>query len=145
MNASAPSGYRIALVDSDALQRACTGNSLTALGADFIPFVRIGDLIRALEVGQRFDGVIVGLHADAQKTVARVPAMHQAADWMLPLLYLTHRSELEGVESVPVEVRAQRAFELLLTPVANEDLSAWLASLDGRLKPVRLIRVGADA
>ncbi|WP_062474559.1 hypothetical protein [Variovorax boronicumulans] len=145
MNAPAPSGYRIALVDSDALQRACTGNSLTALGADFIPFVRIADLIQALEVGQRFDGVIVGLHADAQKTVARVPAMHQAADWMLPLLYLTHRSELESVESVPVAVRAQRSFELLLTPVSNEDLGVWLASLDGRLKPARLIRVGADA
>ncbi|MDZ4360508.1 MAG: hypothetical protein U1B84_29535 [Variovorax sp.] len=145
MNAPAPSGYRIALVDSDALQRACTGNSLTALGADFIPFVRLSDLIQALEVGQRFDGVVLGLHADAQKTVARVPAMHQAADWMLPLLYLAHRSELESVEAVPVAVRAQRSFELLLTPVANDDLGAWLASLDGRLKPARLIHVGANA
>ena len=27
-------GLRIALVDADALQRACTANSLTALGAD---------------------------------------------------------------------------------------------------------------
>ncbi|WPG41116.1 hypothetical protein [Variovorax sp. EBFNA2] len=145
MNVPAPSGYRIALVDSDALQRACTGNSLTALGADFIPFVRMSDLIQVLEAGQRFDGIIVGLHADAQKTVARVPEMHRAADWMLPLLYLTHRSELKSVETVPLELRAQRSFELLLTPVANEDLGAWLASLDGRLRPARLVRVGVDA
>ncbi|MGJ7609079.1 hypothetical protein ACSFA7_32415 [Variovorax sp. LT1R20] len=145
MNVPAPSGYRIALVDSDALQRACTSNSLTALGADFIAFARIADLIQVLEVGQCFDGVIVGLHTDAQKTVARVPEMHQTADWMIPVLYLTHRSELKSVEAVPAVVRAQRSFELLLTPVADEDLGAWLASLDGRLRPARLVRVGVDA
>lgn len=122
-------GLRIALVDADALQRACTANSLIALGADVVPFVHLADLVGAFDARQKFDGVVVGLHADARRTLSRVPDLEAAAGRALPLVYVTHRSELQAVDAVPTALRAGRSFQLLCSPVEDAQLLAWLETL----------------
>ena len=120
------SGRRIALVDSDALQRACTGNSLAALGADCTSFGRVSDLVAAIRAGTRFDALVVGLHADAVATVSGLREADKAAGAAIPVLHLAHQSELDAVLQLPARLLARTSFRLLLSPVDEAELMAWL-------------------
>jgi hypothetical protein len=146
MSARIHRGCRIALVDSDALQRICTNNSLWALGADSAPFSRMPELAASIRAGHRFDAVIVGLHADAAETVAAWPEVQEAADQPLPVLYLAHPTELETLQQLPSTVLSQVSFRLLASPVDEGALLAWLNALDlrdGRRAGGKALRVGA--
>lgn len=123
-------GYRIALVDSDALQRVCTANSLSAMGADSAAFGRVSELAGWIRRGHQFDAVIVGLHADAAKTVAKLPEIEEAVGWPLPVLYLAHHSELESVQRLPSPVLKSKSFRLLASPVDEVALLTWLDALE---------------
>jgi DNA-binding NtrC family response regulator len=130
MRAEVHRGYRIALVDSDALQRICTNNSLWALGADSTPFGRVSELVAAIRAGQRFDAVIVGLHADATRTAARWPEVEEAAGRPLPVAYMAHYTELDSVQCLPSRMLDAASFRLLASPVDEDALRTWLNTLD---------------
>lgn len=124
--------YRIALVDSDGLQRICTSNSLAVLGTDSASFGRMHELVDAIRAGHQFDALIVGLHADAAKTVSQLPDVAEAAGRALPVLYLAHHTELHIVHRMPASVLAQESFRLLASPVDERALIEWLNALDMR-------------
>ncbi len=140
--------YRIALVDSDGLQRICTSNALSLLGIDSASFGRMHELVEAIREGHQFDAVIIGLHADAAKTVSKLCDVDDAAGWPLPVLYLAHYTELDVVHRLPVQVLAQASFRLLLSPVDEAALIEWLNGLDARHEPdargagIGFLRVG---
>ncbi|WP_369649568.1 MULTISPECIES: hypothetical protein [unclassified Variovorax] len=140
--------YRIALVDSDALQRICTSNSLSVLGADNAPFGRMSELVAAIRAGHQFDAVIVGIHADAAKTISELADVEDAAGRPLPVLYVAHHTELQIVHRLPAQVLAQESFRLLPSPVDEDALIEWLNALDrrdgrdGRHAGIGFLRVG---
>ncbi len=130
MSASIHLPYRVALVDSDVLQRLCTTNTLQATGiVAWSAFERAEQLAAALRAGQRFDLVLVGLHADAAElmfTLRQIPAVACG----LPLMYLAHRSELEYARPLlapgwPADAHPQ----LLLSPMEDRALGAMLQQM----------------
>ena len=137
MNAWLHRGGRIAVVDSDALQRICTSNSLLVLGADCAPFGRMHELAEAILAGHWFDAIIVGLHAHAVTTISQLPDVENAAGRSLPVLYLAHHTELQIVHRLPAQMLAHKSFRLLPSPVDEGALIEWLNTLDMRQPDAR--------
>jgi CheY-like chemotaxis protein len=130
MSASIHLPYRIAVIDSDALQRLCTTHTLQASGiVAWSAFERPEQLAVALRAGQQFDLVLVGLHADAAEMMVRlrqIPAVERG----LPLMYLAHRSELAYARPLlapgwPADAHPQ----LLLSPMEDRALGAMLQQM----------------
>jgi CheY-like chemotaxis protein len=121
---------RVALVDSDALQRLCTGNSLSNVGADHVAFEEMRDVIEAIQAGHQFDAVVLGLHAGALKTVSSLFDVNDAAGRRLPVLYVVHPSEMECLHRLPAAMRAPPVYQLLTSPVDDPALLWWLNDLD---------------
>lgn len=127
-------GCQVALVDSDALQRLCTGNSLTSVGADYTGFEEVSELVEAIREGRQFDAIVLGLHARLHAGVVRTMSQlldaQAAAGRPLPVLYVVHPSEMGCVHRLPAPMRLPPAFQLMPSPVEDPALLWWLNGLD---------------
>ncbi|RSZ42292.1 MULTISPECIES: hypothetical protein [unclassified Variovorax] len=117
-------------MDSDALQRLCTGNSLSVVGAGYDWFDELSGLVEAMRAGQQFDAVVLGLHANGMKALPLLLDVAAEADCPLPVLYVVHDSEMALAHRLPSRMRAPPSFQMLASPVDDGALLAWLNGLD---------------
>jgi DNA-binding NtrC family response regulator len=124
---------RVALVDSDALQRTCMRASLTSIGADCVAFNRHADLHSAMSgQGRVFDALVLALHTDARETLAALPALRAAAGPQSAVLLMTHSSQLRGASEWIRNVLSDDRVDLILSPVDECELPLRLLALTTR-------------
>lgn len=116
---------RIALVDSDALQRTCTGSSLKAIGIDHASFEHLHGLINAAREGRRFDAILLGLHADAAPVVALIADVWSALGQRVHVFFMAHPTELPHArEALSRSAVGGWRSQLILSPASDAELRA---------------------
>ncbi|MBT2337334.1 hypothetical protein J7E49_25970 [Variovorax paradoxus] len=116
---------RIALVDSDALQRLCTGSSLKAVGIDHVSFAHLHGLIHAAREGRRFDAILLGLHADATPQVALISDVWEALGQRVRVFFLAHPTELSYAQEALSRSSVDGLHpDMILSPASDADLRA---------------------
>ncbi|AGU51497.1 hypothetical protein VAPA_1c44240 [Variovorax paradoxus B4] len=116
---------RIALVDSDALQRMCTGSSLKAIGIDHASFEHLHGLINAVREGRRFDAILLGLHADATPDVALISDVWSALGQRVRVFFMAHSTELRHArEALSRSAVGGLRSEVILSPASDAELRA---------------------
>jgi DNA-binding NtrC family response regulator len=114
---------RVALVDSDALQRGCTGNSLRSAGIDHASFEHLYGLINAARDGRNFDAILLGLHADATQEMALISDVWGAFGRRVPVFFLAHPTELRGAhEALSWPITGGPHPDVILSPAGDTDL-----------------------
>ncbi len=116
---------RIALVDSDALQRMCTGSSLKAIGIDHASFEHLHGLINAAREGRRFDAILLGLHADAAQVVALIADVWSALGQRVHVFFMAHPTELPHArEALSRSAVSGWRSQVILSPASDAELRA---------------------
>lgn len=114
---------RVALVDSDALQRRCTGNSLGSVGIDHASFEHLYGLINAARDGISFDAILLGLHADATQEIALISEVWDAFGRRVPMFFLAHHTELRDAhEALSWPTTSGPHPDVILSPAGDADL-----------------------
>lgn len=126
MTESANRPLRIALLDSDPLQRICSIHSVKQLGLTWASFDRVPMLVGALRCGFAFDLVLAALHADAAKVVEGLGRIRAVAHGRLPVIYLAHHSEMVFAYPALPKREETGSRELLLSPLDLGELAAAL-------------------
>jgi DNA-binding NtrC family response regulator len=117
--------HRVALVDSDALQRTCTGSSLRTAGIDHHSFEHLYGLIHAAREGGRFDAILFGLHADAAQQMALMADVWSALGRRVGLFFLAHPTELRLAQLALSQAgEGEGRSEVILSPASDDELRA---------------------
>ncbi|MDQ0589408.1 hypothetical protein [Variovorax paradoxus] len=116
---------RIALVDSDALQRLCTGSSLKAIGFDHASFEHLHGLIDAVREGRHFGAILLGLHADAASDMALISDVWEALGQRVRVFFMAHSTELAHArEALSRSAIGASRSQVILSPASDAELRA---------------------
>lgn len=86
---------QLALLDTDALQVACTVRELRGVQFHCVNFGSPEALIRTLQRGHRFDGILIALHGDNEWSIDELLKLRNAMlEESISVMLLAHDDEL---------------------------------------------------
>lgn len=115
----------LALVESDALQRACSVDAIGRIGFDCVHFQTVHDLAAALKQGAAFQAIAIAVHPHPAGALhgLRSACRHIAAATAVPLLFMAHHTEIAPLQPLLLEaLQATAAAAFICTPLAEEEL-----------------------
>lgn len=131
-------GLRIAVVDDDQLQLACTIQALSEINCDSISFASAERLLPLLRSGAAFDCILMAVHGPRRLALAQVLDLCNAdppAPDAPALMIVAHEAELPVVEQLLSEV-TWRDIDLLRSPIVGLEFLLRL----GRIRSMRAER-----
>lgn len=133
---------RVAVVDDDQLQLACTTQALSEINCDSVPFASVERLIQLLMSGAAFDCILMAVHGPRRLAFEQVLDLCKA-DRLSPavpaLMIVAHETELPVVEHLLNDV-TWSDIDLLRSPIVGLELLLRL----GRIKSMRAERARLD-
>lgn len=112
---------QLALLDTDALQVACTVRELGGVQFHCVSFGSLDILIRKLQRGHRFDGILIALHDDNEWSIDELRKVRNATlDNSTRVMLLAHDDELAQVRWLVREALAE-GMDFVRSPIEKTE------------------------